>query len=352
MIILRGTTDYKVIDYSIEEKIGEYKICKIKTLASYFYNFLNENKRLYLIKNNKIVFIGIIDTMDYNFEEGVLSLVLYDYIVSIKYKNDLLGDAPSYVVTYSASLSDNILSDILSGTEFTMEYCPSQSIDSITGDRLDRSEWLMLLKQNITCGLDINGNYTTNASNIVSDEQEVDILTNYTDMTVTMGVAGCYRESKTSEVWKKLKLKIDDYIDKIDELQYNIHDYKRIIVVGKNDVYGSAYLYSALDLPVKVIVDTSCETSTACVKKANTELNKIYKEKTIGLTVKPELYYNNEIQLGMSVVTERPIIIGEYTVTEIKATSTSVSLTLGRPKKRFITSLYDIEKRVSKMEKW
>lgn len=353
MKVLRGTTDYKIIGFKIDEKKSDLNTCKITTLSKYFYNFFNETGKMKLIIDNNVKFIGYIDKLDYNFNDGTLSLSLTEYVNKLKYTEDLFGSAPTYEFEYIDTAAPTIMADILSGTEFSIGYCPNQTIETISGNKLDKIEVLKLLNNNIECGLDADGNYTTNKSNIVSDTRTPDIIVDYKEMKVYIGLKGCYKLSPDSEVFTQFKINIDDYIIDIDELQEDIRKVKRVIVIGKDDVYGSAYITSATDVPVKVINDNSCEDTASCSKRAEDELNTIYKQSSIGIKIQPEKYYDNSVMLGMKVILTSPKeIANEYTISEISANYGSVSVTLGRPKERLLTSLTKMSDRIHKLERW
>lgn len=353
MKLLRGTTDYNILSFSITEKRGELTKCDVITLSKYYYNFLNETGELKLIINGVVKFIGIIDTVDSNFKDAQLTLHMKEFVSLIQYE-DLVGTAPDYSVSYSSKPASEILTVITADTSLSNGFCPNQTIASINGDKLNKLEWLELLRDNVECGLDSDGNYTTNIANIISDTRKVDIIADYYNKTISLGVKGCYRKDDTSDVWIPIKLNIDDFVIEFDELKYDMHPIKRVIVVGDpSTVYDQAYVTADTDTPVEVIIDISCSDTTACKKRAEDELNTIYKQKTIGVEIQPEKYFDKSIILGMQVIISiSDIIAGTYEVTEISATDTNVSLTLGKPKERLLTSLSDIKKRVEKLEKW
>lgn len=356
MIYLEGFSEYYIVDYSIKHKIGDFDYLSVEISPQYFYNIKYETGKVKLIQDGKTLFTGVVTDIDYNYSDGTLFIKLTEYIKILSYLYDLFGSSPAYSQSYSSTGANTIATAILNSTIFSLESIYDVTITKIEGVKLDRFEWLRLLADNMECGLDANGDYTTNPTNIVSNERNQDIIVNYIDDEVTFGVKGCYRKSISGEpyIWTQKVLTIDDYIEEIDELQDSVYKTKRIIVIGNDEtIYGSAYVTSATDVPVEVITDTSCMDEASCIKRAQDELNMRYSIDSLSIKVTPKLYYDGNIEVGMKIIINEPYLFNnEYLLSGIDVTSDSVSLTLGSPKKRLITSLNELNKRVRKLERW
>ena len=354
MFYLSGITDYFITDFQMTEKTGAFSTMQVTTSSDYYYNFKYETGKLYFKKGNKILFVGVIDKMDYNFNDGTLVIYMTEYIGVIAYTSDLLGTAPAYDVTYTAQTVTTVSDAILLGTDFTMEMIIGNLV-TLEGSKLTRKEWLELLQNATECGRDATGDYTVNPGDIVSDKRKQDIIVNYDTDTVIFGVKGCYRPdiTATGYVWIQKKLDITNYILKYDELSDKVFKTQRIVVIGKDPVYGSAYITTATDVPVEVIVDESCQTNGACEVRAASELNLRYKNDSLGIEVDPNLYYNGEIEVGMQVTITTPVLFkNDYNIVEINIAKDKVTLILGSPVKRLLTSLTEMNERIKRLEKW
>lgn len=341
----------------ISKPTFHYAITKIRTaeveiLAEYYYDILKEEQVTIYNDYNEILMICVIDYIDYNFDTGIIRLYMTEYIGIIAYDTDLLGvaEATPYVVTYTSETALNIINDILTDTDFTAINIPSQTISSLEGSYLNRLEWLELLNSNIKCGLDSDGYYTTTEASISSDERSTDIIVDYENNTVTFGIRGCIYNNN---VWKQKTINLDEYIIDIDQYKDKVYKYQRVIVIGSNDVTGSAYISTSTDVPVKVITDDSCADADACETRAQTELNLNNSISSITLNIQSELFYSNSIEEGMLATITTPLnIAGEYVVNQIEVSGDDVSVTLGSPKKTLLSSIYDLEKRVNNLERW
>jgi len=354
MFYLSGTTDYFITDFEITEKVGAFTTMKVTTSSDYYYNFKYETGKIYFKHGNKILFIGVIDKMDYNFGDVTLDIYMTEYIGIVAYTSDLLGTAPAYDVTYTTIAQATILTDILVGTDFSNDMIIGDAV-TLEGSKLTRKEWLELLQNATLCGRDSDGNYTVLAVNIVSDKRKQDIIVDYDDYNVLFGLKGCYRPDVTSTgyVWIQKKIDITDYILDFDELTSKVFKTKRIIVIGKSPAYGSAYVDTSTDVPVEVITDESCQTNTACEVRAESELNLRYKNDSLGVYIDPSLYYNGEIEVGMQVSITTPLLFkNEYNIVEIHVTKDKVKIMLGSPIYRLLTSLSELNDRVKKLERW
>lgn len=353
---LVGKGVYKIVSKpTFNFKIINLRTVTVETLSEYYYDILKEEKILIVDKYDNILFVGVIDKIDYNFSDEIMKLYITEYIGIIKYNSDLLGteEVSPYVVEYTAETVTDIIEEILNGTGFTAGYIPSQTISSIEGKYLDRLEWLKLLNSNVVCGLDSNGNYTTNSVNIVSDERNTDIIVDYLTNTVTFGVRGCFRINNTSDVWIQKQINLDNYIVSIEQYTDKIFKFQRVVVIGKDNIIGSAYISTSNDTPVMVISDDSCTTEDACNLRAETELNIYQKIGSVTLKLESELFYNNIIEEGMLATISNPKnIAGEYIINEISVSNDDLTVTLGSPKQSLLSSLYDLEKRVNTIERW
>lgn len=353
MFNLTGLKDYPIIDYEINESVGKLTTMRVTTLSDYYYDFKYETGKIYFKKDNKILFTGVIDNMDYNFEDGTLVIYMTEYVGIIAYTSDLLGTGPTYDVTYTSAAASTIASAIFNGTDFNVDTIVGNNIPSMKGSKLTRKEWLEMLLDALICGRDANGNYTVFPANIISDQRKQDIIVDYDDNTVIFGVKGCYRPDITGYVWIQKKINIDKYIIGFNELRDKVYKTKRVIVIGKNGVYGSAYMNTSTDVPVEVITDNSCQDATACNKLAESELNLRYKNNSLTVSVDPSLYYNGNIEVGMRVIITTPLIFSnDYDVIEIKATNDNVELILGSPATHLISTLIGMNDRIKKIERW
>lgn len=335
--------------------VTEVRTAEVETLAEYYYDILREEKIEIYDDYGESFFVGVIDYIDYNFEQGIMKIYMTEYIGILKYKYDLLGvaEVTPYVVVYTDSNPLYIGNQIFDGTEFTMSNVSPLTL-TLEGSYLDRFAWLKLLNSNVICGLDSDGNYTTVTSDIVSGERSTDIIVNYDTGYVECGVRGCYKPNAFYKyVWKQKTINLDAYINEINQYKDKVFKYKRVIVVGKDDVIGSAYLDTVTDVPVLVITDDSCIDESSCEIRAKTELALNNSISSITLSVSSEIFYDRSLEEGMLATITEPInIAGEYTINQISVNGDDVEVTLGSPKQTLIKSMYDLEKRVNILERW
>jgi hypothetical protein len=357
MITLEGFSNYFVKSFNISEKLnGDFDTMKVELSPQYYYNIKYETGKVKLIRDGKNLFTGVVCNIDYDYDGQNLYITLKEYIYVLKYKYDLYKVSSSYDISLTSYSANTLATDILSGTIFSLNYIYDTTIDAIQGNKLNLPEWLQLTAQTMYCGLDALGDYTTNPTNIVSNKRTQDIIVDYDNDSVTFGVKGCYRKDVSSnpDIFTQKVLNIDDYILKIDELQDKVYKTQRVIVIGNTEsISGSAYITSDTDVPVEVIRDSSCADEEACKKRAEEELNLRYSIESLNIEVEPNLYFDNNIEVGMKIIITNPALFNnEYLLTEIDVTEDSLVLTLGSPKQRLLTSLNELNERVRKLERW
>lgn len=345
--VLRGLRDYNVVDYSITLKANEKKYCVVTVSAKDYYTLQTE-KQLMLIVNNSEVFSGVINKINFDYLNNKYKITLDEYACILATDYDLMSKSSSYDITYTNTGSNTIFTELLSGTALLEGYTPAQTITKLEGNKLNRYEWLRLLADNCMCGLASNGKYTTVTSEIVSEQTACDLWT--VGNEVFIGVNGCTRSNKTSHSWTKKTCNITNFIEDIPELEINVNPVQKVVVIGKNNVSGTASIGSH---PTVVITDTSCVDVAACERRAKDELHKQNKIASLTINVNPDLFYSKAIELGcVATIDEPAFIAGDYEVLEIEVTNEKCSITLDKPKKRLDTILDDIKRRINLMERW
>jgi len=349
MIILRGTRDYKVNNFNIKQKTAGFQECDVNIDSEHYYTFLSETKLLRLIKDGVEIFIGtVIDICDFDFNNKIITIKLTDEIGIIKFNSDLLQKSGSYNITYTSISSQSILSDILNETGYSIGYCPNQIIEELKGSYLNRHEWLELLLENIYFGIDSDGKYTTNLSNIVSDKTPCDIWVK--NNKVYIGIAGALRKNNNSEIWNPKITNITPFIQSIPELKENIRSYNKIIVIGNEDtIIGTA----GSGVPVKVITDNKCTNTSMASNRADAILTEENKPQSIKIDVDCDLFYSKILEIGSWVIIDKPLYIkGTYRIVEIEVKPNSFSITLDRPSMRFYNDYKNIKRKVEFDMRW
>jgi hypothetical protein len=345
--VLRGLRDYNVNSYTVTLKSNEKKYCVVTISAKDYYTLQSESE-LMLIVDGMEIFTGIINKINFDYLNNKYNITLDELAYKLAVDYDLLKDAVDYDVSYTSATSTTILTDILTDTSFTVGYVPAQTIALIEGNKLNRYEWLRLLADNCVCGLDVNGKYTTDSANIVSEQTACDVWT--VGNEIFIGVNGCTRSNKTSHVWSKKTCDITNAIIDIPEIEINVNPTQKVIVIGKDGIIGEASVGTS---PTIVITDDSCADAAACEKRAKDELSKQNKLASLTINVEPDLFYSKVIELGCHVTISEPAFIaGTYEIIEMEITQEKCSITLDRPKKRLETILDDLKRRVNLIERW
>ncbi len=348
-MILRGTRDYRVSDYTIKEKTNGFQECLVELDSEHYYTFLSETGILRLIRDNVEIFVGVTDDIcDFDFSKLTITIKLTDEIGIIKFSSDLLEKTGSNIITYTSESSQTILTDILDGTGYTIGYCPDQTIAKLEGSYLNRKEWLELLLENVYFGLDSSNNYTTVYSNIASEQTLCDVWVK--NDKVYIGVAGTLRSNDASEIWNPKLTNITNYIQSIPELKENMRQYKKVIVIGNsNTIVGIA----GSGVPVKVETDSKCTDATMAEERAKSILAEETKTQSITLDVDPDLFYSKIVEIGSWVIIDEPLYIsGTYRIVELEVKPDSLSLTLDKPSLRFFKDYNNIKRKVEFDTRW
>jgi len=345
--VLRGLRDYNVNSYTVTLKSNEKKYCVVTISAKDYYTLQSESE-LMLIVDGMEIFTGVINKINFDYLNNKYNITLDELAYKLSFDYDLMSKSASFDITYTTTSSDIILSEIIADTAFTVGYVPIQIIPELKGDKLNRYEWLRLLAENCVCGLDVNGKYTTNSANIVSEQTACDVW--MVGSEVFIGVNGCTRSNKSSHTWNKKTCDITNAIIDIPEIEVNVHPVQKVIVIGKNNISGEA---SVGTNPTIVITDDSCTDVAACEKRAKDELSKQNKLTSLTINVDPDLFYSKVIELGCHVTINEPAFIaGTYEIIEMEITHEKCSITLDRPKKRLETILDDLKRRMNLIERW
>ena len=345
--VLRGLRDYNVNSYTVTLKSNEKKYCVVTISAKDYYTLQSESE-LMLIVDGMEIFTGVINKINFDYLNNKYNITLDELAYKLSFDYDLMSKSASFDITYTTTSSDIILSEIIADTAFTVGYVPIQIIPELKGDKLNRYEWLRLLAENCVCGLDVNGKYTTDSANIVSDQTACDVWT--VGSEVFIGVNGCTRSNKASHVWSKKTCDITNAIIDIPEIEINVNPTQKVIVIGKNGITGEASVGTS---PTIVITDDSCADAAACEKRAKDELSKQNKLASLTINVDPDLFYSKAIELGCHVTISEPAFIaGTYEIIEMEITQDKCSITLDKPKKRLETIPDDLKRRVNLIERW
>ena len=345
--VLRGLRDYNVNSYTVTLKSNEKKYCVVTISAKDYYTLQSESE-LMLIVDGMEIFTGVINKINFDYLNNKYNITLDELAYKLSFDYDLMSKSASFDITYTTTSSDIILSEIIADTAFTVGYVPIQIIPELKGDKLNRYEWLRLLAENCVCGLDVNGKYTTDSANIVSDQTACDVWT--VGSEVFIGVNGCTRSNKISHVWSKKTCDITNAIIDIPEIEINVNPTQKVIVIGKNGITGEASVGTS---PTIVITDDSCADAAACEKRAKDELSKQNKLASLTINVDPDLFYSKVIELGCHVTISEPAFIADtYEIIEMDITHEKCSITLDRPKKRLETILDDLKRRMNLIERW
>jgi len=345
--VLRGLRDYNVNSYTVTLKSNEKKYCVVTISAKDYYTLQSESE-LMLIVDGMEIFTGVINKINFDYLNNKYNITLDELAYKLSFDYDLMSKNASFDITYTSTTSNIILSEILANTAFTVGYVPIQTIPELKGDKLNRYEWLRLLAENCVCGLDVNGKYTTDSANIVSDQTACDVW--MVGSEVFIGVNGCTRSNKSSHVWSKKTCDITNAIIDIPEIEINVNPTQKVIVIGKNGITGEASVGTS---PTIVITDDSCADAAACEKRAKDELSKQNKLASLTINVEPDLFYSKVIELGCHVTISEPAFIADtYEIIEMDITHEKCSITLDRPKKRLETILDDLKRRMNLIERW
>jgi hypothetical protein len=345
--VLRGLRDYNVNSYTVTLKSNEKKYCVVTISAKDYYTLQSESE-LMLIVDGMEIFTGVINKINFDYLNNKYNITLDELAYKLSFDYDLMSKSASFDITYTTTSSDIILSEIIADTAFTVGYVPIQIIPELKGDKLNRYEWLRLLAENCVCGLDVNGKYTTDSANIVSDQTACDVWT--VGSEVFIGVNGCTRSNKISHVWSKKTCDITNAIIDIPEIEINVNPTQKVIVIGKDGITGEASVGTS---PTIVITDDSCADAAACEKRAKDELSKQNKLASLTINVDPDLFYSKVIELGCHVTISEPAFIADtYEIIELDITHEKCSITLDRPKKRLETILDDLKRRMNLIERW
>jgi len=345
--VLRGLRDYNVNSYTVTLKSNEKKYCVVTISAKDYYTLQSESE-LMLIVDGMEIFTGVINKINFDYLNNKYNITLDELAYKLSFDYDLMSKNASFDITYTSTTSNIILSEILANTAFTVGYVPIQTIPELKGDKLNRYEWLRLLAENCVCGLDVNGKYTTDSANIVSDQTACDVW--MVGSEVFIGVNGCTRSNKSSHVWSKKTCDITNAIIDIPEIEINVNPTQKVIVIGKNGITGEASVGTS---PTIVITDDSCADAAACEKRAKDELSKQNKLASLTINVDPDLFYSKVIELGCHVTISEPAFIADtYEIIEMDITHEKCSITLDRPKKRLETILDDLKRRMNLIERW
>ena len=345
--VLRGLRDYNVNSYTVTLKSNEKKYCVVTISAKDYYTLQSESE-LMLIVDGMEIFTGVINKINFDYLNNKYNITLDELAYKLSFDYDLMSKSASFDITYTTTSSDIILSEIIADTAFTVGYVPIQIIPELKGDKLNRYEWLRLLAENCVCGLDVNGKYTTDSANIVSEQTACDVWT--VGSEVFIGVNGCTRSNKTSHVWSKKTCDITNAIIDIPEIEINVNPTQKVIVIGKDGITGEASVGTS---PTIVITDDSCADAAACEKRAKDELSKQNKLASLTINVDPDLLYSKAIELGCYVTINEPAFIADtYEIIEMEITHEKCSITLDRPKKRLETILDDLKRRINLIERW
>lgn len=345
--VLRGLRDYNVNSYTVTLKSNEKKYCVVTISAKDYYTLQSESE-LMLIVDGMEIFTGVINKINFDYLNNKYNITLDELAYKLSFDYDLMSKSASFDITYTTTSSDIILSEIIADTAFTVGYVPIQIIPELKGDKLNRYEWLRLLAENCVCGLDVNGKYTTDSANIVSEQTACDVWT--VGSEVFIGVNGCTRSNKISHVWSKKTCDITNAIIDIPEIEINVNPTQKVIVIGKNGITGEASVGTS---PTIVITDDSCADAAACEKRAKDELSKQNKLASLTINVDPDLFYSKVIELGCHVTISEPTFIADtYEIIEMDITHEKCSITLDRPKKRLETILDDLKRRMNLIERW
>ena len=345
--VLRGLRDYNVNSYTVTLKSNEKKYCVVTISAKDYYTLQSESE-LMLIVDGMEIFTGVINKINFDYLNNKYNITLDELAYKLSFDYDLMSKSASFDITYTTTSSDIILSEIIADTAFTVGYVPIQIIPELKGDKLNRYEWLRLLAENCVCGLDVNGKYTTDSANIVSDQTACDVWT--VGSEVFIGVNGCTRSNKISHVWSKKTCDITNAIIDIPEIEINVNPTQKVIVIGKDGITGEASVGTS---PTIVITDDSCADAAACEKRAKDELSKQNKLASLTINVDPDLFYSKAIELGCHVTISEPAFIADtYEIIELDITHEKCSITLDRPKKRLETILDDLKRRMNLIERW
>ena len=87
--------------------ISELRTATVTILSEYYYDIMNETKLEIIDEFDNTIFIGVVDTLDFNFEDGIIKLYMTEYIGIIKYNTDMLG--ASEFVPYNKSFTSTSL---------------------------------------------------------------------------------------------------------------------------------------------------------------------------------------------------------------------------------------------------
>ena len=345
--VLRGLRDYNVNSYTVTLKSNEKKYCVVTISAKDYYTLQSESE-LMLIVDGMEIFTGVINKINFDYLNNKYNITLDELAYKLSFDYDLMSKSASFDITYTTTSSDIILSEIIADTAFTVGYVPIQNIPELKGDKLNRYEWLRLLAENCVCGLDVNGKYTTDSANIVSEQTACDVWT--VGSEVFIGVNGCTRSNKISHVWSKKTCDITNAIIDIPEIEINANPTQKVIVIGKDGITGEASVGTS---PTIVITDDSCADAAACEKRAKDELSKQNKLASLTINVVPDLFYSKVIELGCHVTISEPAFVADtYEIIELDITHEKCSITLDRPKKRLETILDDLKRRMNLIERW
>lgn len=351
--LLRGTRDYHIRDYRYCGELGSKLPYYIVTLSTDdYYTIKEEENDLKVIIKNRVMFIGIIDeTLQFDLDEGYVKIKIAHYLTKIAYNVDLMKSGASYDITYASSTSDVILADILDGTGFSIGYCPVQTVVNLTGEYLNRLEWLGQLMKYPLYGKDANDNYTTNYSLIASDEQLCDIWTD-NNYNVYVGVLGTTRVSSTIETWIEKVVDITSSVLKIPELKESVITYNKVVVLGNGVVIGIAKNGSN-EYPAKVIKDNSIKDNTAAANYAKSLLTESNLQRSMTIKIHEDMYLSGVLDLGCWVTLGEPsYIAGTYRIVEIEVVPGEVNITLDRNRKNFIRGVEELKDRVKTNERW